>query len=159
MAEAAGYDFSLLRGVLAVNDEQFQRIVDKVARRVALPGARVALLGLAFKAGTDDVRASPAVEIARRLVSAGACVQAFDPAVAGAAVADVTGMTVMSDPYAACDGASAAVVATEWDEFRRLDLDRVAELMAERHVIDARNLLDRAALERRGFTYSGVGVA
>jgi len=67
-------------------------------------------------------------------------------------------VAVADDAYAACDGASALVVATEWDEFRRLDLDRLASLMDELHVIDARNLLDRGELERRGFTYSGVGV-
>ena len=159
VAEAAGYDFSLLRGVLAVNEEQFDRVVEKVARRVRLPGARIAMLGLAFKAGTDDVRASPALEIARRLADEGAAVQAYDPAVRAAAVADKTWITVMPDAYSACEGAAAVVVATEWAEFARLDLSRVAALVAERHVIDARNLLDRAEVERFGFTYSGVGVA
>ena len=158
VAEAGGYDFSLLRGVLAVNDEQFGRIVDKVAGRVRLLGARIALLGLAFKAGTDDVRASPAVEIARRLAAAGAAVQAYDPAVPAAAVADAFWITVKPDAYAACEGAAALVVATEWQEFAELDFSRIAALVAERHVIDARNLLDRAEIERHGFTYSGVGL-
>ncbi len=152
-AAEAGYDFALLRGVVEANEAQFARIVDKVASRVALPGARIALLGLAFKAGTDDLRCSPAVEIARRLVAAGAEVRAYDPAV-GAAEA---GITVAADAYEACEGAAALVVATEWDEFKHLDFDRVAQLMAERHVIDARNLLDRDQLERQGFTYTGIG--
>ena len=158
VAEAAGYDFSLLRGVLAANEEQFQRIVDKVARRVELPGARIALLGLAFKAGTDDVRVSPALEIGQRLATAGAVVQAYDPAVRASAVTGAAGITVVDDAYSACRGAAALVVATEWDEFAGLDFARVASVMVERHVIDARNLLDRAALERLGFSYSGVGV-
>ena len=158
VAEAGGYDFSLLRGVLAANDEQFQRIVDKVARRVDLEGARIALLGLAFKAGTDDIRASPALEIARRLAASGAVVQAYDPAVRAAAVANVAHITVMDDAYEACRGAAALVVATEWKEFAGLDFTRVAALVTQRHVIDSRNLLDRSLLEGLGFTYSGVGV-
>ena len=157
-ASAAGYDFALLRSVVEANEVHFARIVDKVASRVALPGARIALLGLAFKAGTDDLRGSPSVEIARRLVEAGAAVHAYDPAVRADVTTTEAGIVVTADAYAACEGASALVVATEWDEFRQLDFDRVARVMDELHVIDARNLLDRDELERRGFTYSGVGV-
>ena len=157
-ASAAGYDFALLRTVVEANEAQFARIVDKVACRVALSGARIALLGLAFKAGTDDLRDSPALEIARRLVRAGAEVHAYDPAVCASAATEEAGVVVTGDAYAACDGASALVVATEWDEFRALDFDRLAGVMAEQHVIDARNLLDRDDLEDRGFTYTGVGV-
>ena len=156
-ASTAGYDFELLRSVLAANAAQFDRIVEKVACRVDLDGSRIALLGLAFKAGTDDVRSSPALEIARRLADAGAVVQAYDPAVSATAATEEAGIVVMDDAYAACRGASALVVATEWDEFRRLDFDRIAGLMAECHAVDARNMLDRAALEGLGFTYSGVG--
>ena len=157
-AASAGYDFALLRTVVEANEEQFARIVEKVESRVAMAGARIALLGLAFKAGTDDLRDSPALEIARRLVAAGAAVHAYDPAICASAATDKAGIVVASDAYAACEGASALVVATEWDEFRRLDFSSVAQVMAELHVIDARNLLDREDLERRGFTYSGVGV-
>ena len=157
-ASAAGYDFALLRSVVEANEAQFDRIIDKIASRVALPRARIALLGLAFKAGTDDLRDSPSVEIGRRLVKAGASVHAYDPAIRPNAAITEAGIVVTADAYMACDGASALVVATEWDEFRQLDFDRVARVMAELHVIDARNLLDRGDLERRGFTYSGVGV-
>ena len=157
-AGAAGYDFALLRSVVAANDAQFARIVDKVACRVTLDGARIALLGLAFKAGTDDTRGSPALEIARRLTAAGAVVQAYDPAVPASAAAEEIGIVAMSDAYAACRGAAALVVATEWDEFRQLDFDRIAQVMAQHHVVDARNMLDPAALERLGFTYSGLGL-
>ena len=160
-ASAAGYDFDLLRSVLAANDAQFDRIVGKVAARAALPGSRIALLGLAFKAGTDDVRDSPALEIARRLSDAGAVVQAYDPAVAdtgpAASAAEAAGAVLAGDAYAACEGAAALVLATGWDEFRELDFEKVASLMAERHIVDARNLLDPDELEALGFTYSGVG--
>ena len=158
VSAAAGYDFALLRSVVAANDAQFDRIVGKVARRVSLDGARVALLGLAFKAGTDDTRDSPAIEIARRLVDAGAEVRAYDPAAAADVAAATIGIVMMDDAYEACDGASALVLATEWDEFRQLDFDRIGRLMVERHVVDARNMLDPAALERLGFTYSGMGL-
>ena len=157
-AAAAGYDYRLLHSVVAANDAHFDRIVDKVASRVRIEGARIALLGLAFKAGTDDTRDSPALEIARRLTGAGAAVRAFDPAVPGSPTAEAIGISVTSDAYAACERASALVVATEWDEFRRLDFARIARVMVQRHVVDARNMLDRAALERLGFTYSGLGL-
>ena len=158
VASSAGYDFALLQSVVEANEAQFARIVDKVACRVELSGARVALLGLAFKAGTDDLRDSPSLEIARRLVGAGAVVCAYDPMIRACTATEQAGVAVADDAYEACDRAAALVVATEWDEFRELDFDRVARVMDELHVIDARNLLDRGELERRGFTYSGVGV-
>jgi UDPglucose 6-dehydrogenase len=143
-----------MRGVVAVNDEQFDRIVRKVASVTNLDGATVGLLGLAFKAGTDDTRESPSLEVARRLVAAGATVRGYDPAVSAV---DVDGLDVVDDPYAACEGANALVIGTEWDDFKWLDLDKIADSMTDLHVIDARNLLDRGALRRRGFTYQGVG--
>ncbi len=154
IAEDAGYDFALMRGVVAVNEEQFDRIVRKVASVTNLDGATVGLLGLAFKAGTDDTRESPSLEVARRLVAAGATVRGYDPAVS---TVDVDGLDVVDDPYAACEGANALVIGTEWDDFKWLDLDKIADSMTDLHVIDARNLLDRGALRRRGFTYQGVG--
>lgn len=154
MADDAGYDFSLMRGVLKANDEQFKRVVDKVESVVSLSGATVALFGLAFKAGTDDTRNSPALEIAGLLLDQGAKVRAHDPAVAAVGIDEIT---VLDDPYAAADGADVLVVVTEWDEFRLLDLDKIAEAMVSHHVVDARNIMDREALLSRGFTYQGVG--
>jgi len=154
IAEDAGYDFSLMRGVIAVNEQQFDRVVDKVESVVDLAGITVAVLGIAFKANTDDTRQSPALEIMKRLVAKGARVKAYDPAVTSV---DLDGIEVVADAYAACEGASAIVIATEWDEFKWLDLDKIAEVVSERNVVDARNLLDRGALRRRGFTYQGVG--
>jgi UDPglucose 6-dehydrogenase len=156
IAEDAGYDFAFLRGVIAVNDEQFSRVVQKVvdAAGGSLDGVRVGALGLTFKAGTDDVRESPAIEIIERLVAAGAEVRAYDPAVSST---PVPGVVVTTDAYAACEGAKVAVVLTEWDEFKWLDLDKLASSMAERNIVDARNILDRGALNRRGFSYTGIG--
>ena len=154
LAAGVGYDFSLLRGAIAQNDDQFDRVVSKVADRVALDGARIGLLGLAFKAGTDDTRASPALEIARRMIAAGAEVRAYDPVVTAV---DMAGVTVEPDPYDACRGAVAVVVATEWPELADLDPARMAEVMAELHVIDARGILARDAWRSRGFTYQASG--
>jgi len=154
IAEDAGYDFSLMRGVVAVNEEQFERIVGKVESVADIDGATVALLGLAFKAGTDDVRESPSLEIARRLIAKGATVRGYDPAVKSV---NMDGLDVVDDAYAACEGAVALVVGTEWDDFKWLDLDKIGDVMAARNVVDARNLLDSGALRRCGFTYQGVG--
>ncbi|MEM7140527.1 MAG: UDP-glucose/GDP-mannose dehydrogenase family protein [Actinomycetota bacterium] len=154
IAEDAGYDFALMRGVVEVNDEQFERIARKVGSVVDLAGATVGMLGLAFKAGTDDTRESPALAVARRLIAAGATVKGYDPAVSAV---DIDGLEVVDDAYAACEGANALVIATEWDDFKWLDLDKIADSMADKHIVDARNLLDRGAVRRRGFTYQGVG--
>jgi UDPglucose 6-dehydrogenase len=157
IAEDGGYDFNLLKGVLAVNDEQFERTTAKIETIVggSVEGATVAVWGLTFKAGTDDLRESPALEIVDRLVVRGARVKAFDPAVAK--LPDRPLVDVVSDPYAACEDADVLAVLTEWDEFKWLDLDKVLEVMTVPRVVDARNLLDRSALLRRGFAYDAIG--
>ena len=155
IGDDAGYDFSLLRGVVAVNEQQFERVVAKVLRlaRGTLNGRVVAVWGLAFKARTDDMRFSPALEVIRRLQGRGAVVRAFDPAATGA----VPDVERCDDPYAACEGAHVLVILTEWDEFRGLDLDKVKAAMATPAIVDARNLLDGEAVRQRGFAYEGVG--
>ena len=162
IAEDAGYDFGLLRGVDAVNDAQFARVVHKVERMAggSVEGKVIADWGLTFKARTDDLRQSPALEVLHRLRALGAEVRAYDPAVpVKAATTDsrLEGIEVAGDPYGVCEGAAVLVVLTEWDEFRRLDFAKVAAAMEEPRVVDARNLLDPAALRRRGFTYEGIG--
>lgn len=158
IAGDAGYDFGLMQQVVAVNEEQFERVVAKTAEVIGdeLAGRRVAVWGLTFKAFTDDLRDSPAVEIVGRLVAAGADVCAYDPEVAKDTVMGA-GVEVVDDPYAACVGADALVVLTEWPEFGRLDLDRVADALAAPRIVDTRNVVDRTALARRGFVYRGIG--
>jgi UDPglucose 6-dehydrogenase len=157
IAQDGGYDFNLLQGVLAVNEEQFERTAAKVVALAggSVEGLAIGVWGLTFKAGTDDLRESPSLEIIDRLVAAGARVRAHDPAVR--ALPDRPDIEVVSDPYAACEGASVLVVLTEWDEFKWLDLDKVAGVMATPRVVDGRNLLDRSALLRRGFSYAAIG--
>jgi len=156
IGDEAGYDFSLLRGVVEVNKEQHERVVAKVERLVggALAGVAVGVWGLAFKAGTDDTRDSPAVEVVRRLRQRGAEVRAYDPVASPVGLQDITRV---DDPYAACEGAAILVVLTEWDEFRWLDLGKVKGLMETPRIVDARNLLDPSVARRKGFTYEGLG--
>jgi UDPglucose 6-dehydrogenase len=160
-AQEAGYDFSLLAGAIASNDEQLSRVVSKVvaASGGSVEGVTLAVWGLTFKANTDDRRDSPSLQIAHRLAQLGARVQAFDPTVGAEseAAGDLEGLQLRPDPYEAATGARVLVVLTEWDEFRRFDFSRVLAAMAEPHIVDARNLLDPAAVRRMGFSYAGIG--
>jgi len=155
IAENGGYDFDLLRGVISVNDRQRSRIVGKVRQAAggSLEGVTIAAWGLTFKARTDDLRDSPALAIVEQLGLQGARVKAFDPTVKQ----HLPGIEVCVDAYEACEGAEVLVVLTEWDEFRWLDPERVGATMAGTQLVDARNLLERAAWQRAGFTYQGVG--
>ena len=160
IAEDAGYDFGLLRGVTEVNVAQFDLVAGKVRAMAggSLQGITVAAWGLTFKAETDDLRQSPALEVIRRLLLAGATVRAYDPAVGpGSVLPALAGVELCADPYAACESASVLVVLTEWDEFRRLDFSKVGAALATPSIIDSRNLLDPSDLRRRGFTYQGMG--
>ena len=158
VANQAGYPFELLEGVIAVNEEQLDRIAGKVLAAIAADPApaTVAVWGLTFKANTDDLRESPALQVIRRLLDHGVRVKAYDPTVSGP-LAGYDGLEISADPYSACTGSTALAVLTEWDEFRWLDFEKVADEMMSPRVVDGRNLLDRKALERRGFTYEGVG--
>jgi UDPglucose 6-dehydrogenase len=155
IAEEGGYDFHLLKGVIQVNDEQYDRTAEKAVELMGgeVEGKQVAAWGLTFKARTDDIRESPSLEVLGRLATRGAKIRAYDPAV----TRQLDGIEVVPDPYEACDGADVLLVLTEWDEFKWLDLDEVRSRMSSPAVVDARNLLDRSALQRRGFTFRGVG--
>lgn len=154
VAESVGFDFSLLSSAIVENIAQRDRIVAKIAGAVGgLTGARIGVLGLAFKAGTNDLRDSPALSVASMLSAHGAEVIAYDPAVGG----DLPGMTVVDDPYQVVKGADGIVVLTEWDEFRKLDWSYIAELMHGDAIIDTRNLLDPRAILDVGLCWLGLG--
>ena len=153
-----GYDFDLLDGVLEVNQEQHERIVTKVDRMAGgLKGKKVGVLGLAFKANTDDVRESPAVKVTRMLLERGAQVTAFDPRAMDNARRELSGAGFAESAYEVARGADILVLLTEWDEFKWLDYERVRELMARPLIVDARNCLDPGVLRKLGFTYEGIG--
>ncbi|HEY6297566.1 MAG TPA: UDP-glucose/GDP-mannose dehydrogenase family protein [Streptosporangiaceae bacterium] len=151
-----GCSLELVEAAIASNAHHVQRIIGKVAAALGdVRGRRVALLGLTFKAGTSDLRDSPAMAIAEGLRALGASVQAYDPTVHPGAVAGIeTHGTVVS----ACRDAEALVIGTEWPEFATLDLALLRAAMAGRVIIDARNIVDPAAAVRAGFTYTGIGI-
>jgi UDPglucose 6-dehydrogenase len=155
IAEDNGYDFALLKGVIEVNDEQFDRMAAKVVRMAGgdVAGKTVAVWGLTFKARTDDVRRSPSLEVIERLQAKGARIKAYDPA----AKETPKDVERADDPYAACEGADVLTVLTEWDELRWVDFEKVAGLMKEARIVDCRNLIDPAAVRRKGFAYEGLG--
>jgi UDPglucose 6-dehydrogenase len=153
LSEEAGYDFRLVRTVIEVNDQQRGRIVERLRRLAggSLEGVRVGMWGLAFKAGTDDVRESPALDLGRRLLAAGAEVVAHDPA------ASSTELAMAEDPLLAVEGADLLLVATEWPEYLRVPMVEVAARMRGRAVYDARNLLDGDEARRAGLDYHAFG--
>ena len=164
IAEDAGYDFHFLNEVLRVNTDQFDRTAQKLIDSVTpeLADSHIAVLGLTFKAGTDDLRDSPSIEVLTRVQKTGLKIKAYDPAVLPEKnrLADVypdLDIEVVSDPYAAAEGAASLAILTEWDEFTWLDFDKLAEIMNGNNIVDARNLLDPTIPRRRGFNYRGVG--
>jgi UDPglucose 6-dehydrogenase len=171
LSEAVDFEFRLLRAAIDTNTRQSGRIVEKVRLAVtgrrtgALSRRRIALLGLAFKAGTSDMRDSPALAVAARLRQAGAELQAYDPAVAadgvrpGEAWPGDALLTIVDDPYVAGKDADAVVILTEWPEFRSLDWPRLSGLVRRPVVVDTRNLVDPDVLRRAGFSWIGVGRA
>jgi UDPglucose 6-dehydrogenase len=154
-ADEVGYDFALLKGVIAVNQEQLERILAKLREAVAgeLAGKTIGLWGLAFKAGTDDTRDSPALALAQALIAEGAAIQAYDPQVS----AEFEGVHRVPDPVSAAKDADVLLIGTEWPEFQSVDLGLVRDVMVGSAIVDARNLLDPGAVARLGMSYSGVG--
>jgi UDPglucose 6-dehydrogenase len=158
IAERAGYDFGLLREVMLVNEQSVTAVAAKVEEAVwNLEGKRIALLGLAFKAGTDDVRGAPALALARRFVDEGAIVIGHDPIAAAEARAAVPELEIADEVDEALAGAHCVVICAEWPEYRDLDLDHVRSLLAYPIVVDGRNVLDPARAEAAGLTYLSVG--
>ncbi len=153
VAEDAGYDFELLRAVIEADEEQRRRVADKVRQAAGggLRGRRVGMWGVAFKAGTDDVRESPAVRIAGLLQADGAEVVAYDPEASSSVV------TMAPDAIAAAKDADVLLIATEWPEFATVDLAAVREAMRGHRIVDARNLLDPKAVRTAGLDYWGLG--
>jgi UDPglucose 6-dehydrogenase len=156
LAANSGYNFQLLNAVIEVNELQKRRVIGKLERRVGpLRGKRIALLGLAFKPGTDDMREAPSLVLAGRLLSEGADVTAWDPVADGRA--HLHGVEIADSALDVFDGADAAVVVTEWPELRELDWGAAGERMRSRVVVDGRNFLDPDEMRALGFVYEGIG--
>ena len=156
LAANSGYNFQLLNAVIEVNELQKRRVIGKLERRLGpLRGKRIALLGLAFKPGTDDMREAPSLVLAGRLLSEGADVTAWDPVANGAA--HLHGVDIAESALDALDGTDGAVVVTEWPELRELDWAAARERMRGNVIVDGRNHLDPEALRALGFVYEGIG--
>jgi UDPglucose 6-dehydrogenase len=158
LAHGLGYDFPMLREVERINEETLDAVVDKVVEALwNLEDKRVALLGLSFKPETDDIRFSPALGLARRLLAKGAEVVAYDPVVREAALSEVPELQLAPDPYAAAEGADCVVVCTEWQEFKDLDLMKLKTALARPVLVDGRNIFDAETAADIGFTYYPMG--
>jgi UDPglucose 6-dehydrogenase len=158
LAANSGYSFQLLNAVIEVNELQKRRVIGKLERHLGeLRGKKIALLGLAFKPGTDDMREAPSLVLAGRLQAEGAEVSAWDPVADGRAHLD--GIAIADSALEALDGADAAVLVTEWPELRELDWAEAGARMRNRLLVDGRNMLDPATLRAHGFEHEGIGRA
>jgi UDPglucose 6-dehydrogenase len=158
LAGNTGYHFQLLTSVIEVNELQKRRVVGKLEKHLgSLIGKRVALLGLAFKPDTDDMREASSLVLAARLQGEGAEVVAYDPVASARAGEMLTTVEMADSAMAALEGADAAVLVTEWSEFKELDWSAAAVAMAHPLIVDGRNFLDPAALVAAGFEYEGIG--
>jgi UDPglucose 6-dehydrogenase len=156
LASNSGYHFQLLSAVIEVNELQKRRVIGKLKRHLgSLDGRTVALLGLAFKANTDDMREAPSIVLASRLLAEGADVRAWDPVADGTRLPK--GVDVVDTVAEAVRGADAAVIVTEWDELKGLASAAVRDSMANPLIVDGRNLLDPDDTRRAGFAYEGIG--
>jgi UDPglucose 6-dehydrogenase len=160
MAEEANCHPQLLRAVLDINRDARRSFVRKIVRLLgATEGKIVAVWGLAFKPETDDLRDAPAIEVIRDLLARGIAVRAFDPVAMAGARELLPGVTYCADPYEAARGADGIALITEWNVFRRLDMDRVRAEMRTPILVDGRNIYDAAEMAALGFAYVGIGTA
>jgi UDPglucose 6-dehydrogenase len=158
IAEQVGYDFRLLKEVQHINAGQMDRFVKKILDTLwVLKDKTIGVLGLAFKQNTDDIRTSPAIELCHRLQKEGAILRVHDPKAMEKAKAVLKDVTFIEDMNAVAEGCDALVIATEWDEFKKLDLEKARKSLTHPIMFDGRNLFDPAEMERLGFIYKSIG--
>jgi len=158
MSQERGYSFKIIEAVIKVNDEQKKRMIGKITEKIGnLKGKIIGILGLSFKPNTNDIRESPSMVIIQGLLDLGAKVKAFDPAAMEETKAIFPDIEYGKDAYEVARGADALVLATEWNQFRRLDLQRIKGLLKNPVFVDLRNVYDPDQMKRLGFHYCGVG--
>ena len=158
ISEQVGYDFKLLKEVQRINADQMERFTKKITDTLwVLKDKTIGVLGLAFKQNTDDVRSSPAIDLCQRLIKEGATLRVHDPKAMEKAKALLPNVTYVEDMNAVAEGCDALVVATEWDEFKQLDLARAKKGLTHPIMFDGRNLFDPAEMEKLGWIYKSVG--
>jgi UDPglucose 6-dehydrogenase len=158
ISEQVGYEFKLLKEVQRINADQMERFVKKITDTLwVLKDKKIGVLGLAFKQNTDDVRSSPAIDLCQRLLKDGATLRVHDPKGMEKAKSLLPNVTYVDDMNAVAEGCDALVVATEWDEFKQLDLARAKNGLTHPILFDGRNLFDPAEMEKLGWIYKSVG--
>jgi UDPglucose 6-dehydrogenase len=158
LARRKGYDFEIINAVLRVNARQRKLMVEKITKMIGeLRGKTVGILGMAFKPNTNDIRDSPAIEIIKDLLQSGARVRAYDPAAMEEAQRVFTEVTFCQDAYDTVKGCDALVLATEWNQFRNLDLERIKAALKQPVFIDLRNVYEPDRMAELKFRYVGVG--
>jgi len=158
IAEQLGYDFRLLKEVQRINADQKERFVKKITDTLwVLKDKKIGVLGLAFKQNTDDVRMSPAIDLCLRLRKEGALLRVHDPKAMEKATAVLKDVTYVSDMNSVAEGCDALVIATEWPEFKKLDLEHAREVMLHPIMFDGRNVFDPKEMERLGWIYKSIG--
>jgi UDPglucose 6-dehydrogenase len=158
LASTVGVDFEILKAAERVNKQRIDRFLGKINKALwVVKGKRIALLGLAFKASTDDIRFAPALDVMKRLLDEGVEVHACDPEALEKAKKQFPQAHYHEDPYKALEGAHAALVCTEWDVYKKLDWERAGKVMARKLVIDGRNLYSPAKMAALGFEYASFG--
>lgn len=158
IGEKHGCDLALLKEVERINEDQINVFIEKLRDRLwIIRGKTIAVLGLSFKPNTDDIRFAPALEIIAKLVKEGARIKVYDPKAMAKAQKVIAAVEFCNDPYDALDGADAATIVTEWDEFKGLDLSRVRQQMRRPLIVDGRNIFDPEMMNSLGIEYCGIG--
>ena len=158
LAERSGVDFTMLREAERINKGRIDRFVEKLRGALwVIRGKQLGVLGLAFKPNTDDIRFAPAIDLVQRLLAEGAKVRAYDPEAMDRARAVLPQIEYAKSPYEAAEEAEALLIATEWDEFRKLDWERIRGAMARPLIVDGRNLLSPREMKSQGFEYRSFG--
>jgi len=158
ISEQVGYEFKLLKEVQRINADQMERFVKKITDTLwVLKDKKIGVLGLAFKQNTDDVRSSPAIDLCQRLLKDGATLRVHDPKAMDKAKSLLPNVNYVDDMNAVADGCDALVIATEWEEFKQLDLARAKKGLTHPILFDGRNLFDPAEMEKLGWIYKSVG--
>jgi UDPglucose 6-dehydrogenase len=161
ISQNLGYNLEIIPAAIHVNETQRLRMVEKIVNAIGgdVKGKTVGFLGLAFKPNTNDMREAPSIGIISKLQEMGAVIQAFDPAAVEESKKHMKNVKYCDDPYQAITGCDACVLATEWNQFRKMDLDKIKELMKNPVFIDLRNVYDEEQMTSAGFKYIGVGRA
>jgi UDPglucose 6-dehydrogenase len=158
IADQSGCDFRLLKEVQRINAGQMERFMKKITDTLwVLKDKKIGVLGLAFKQNTDDVRSSPAIDLCHRLQKEGATLRVHDPKAMDKAKTVLSNVTYVDDMNAVAEGCDALIVATEWDEFKKLDLEHARKSLTHPILFDGRNLFDRAEMEKLGWIYKSIG--